>query len=147
MQKELEMSEKGILAYYDVHKDKAAFPWVTFIPLSSEFFTLTATPKGVMDDICFSDAPQLKGNIRQSNEKFELFMSGLDGKQRDGVVEYMKWLEKEAINEYKCDVDLQTWFCAPGTSLSFPASIWLHGTITLNGETPRDLLILHPMAF
>ena len=137
--------EKGKLSFYDVHKDKTAFDWVTFIPLSSEFFTVTATPKGVIDDMCLSDTLDLKENIRESSSEFQKFQLGLSQSQKDGVVTYMKWLEDEARKDYKCDVELQAWFCAPGASLTFPAKIWWHGTITKNGDTLRDLLILHPM--
>ena len=143
LQSELKDEEKGILSFYVIHKDKRLFDWVTFVPLSSSFFTMTATPVGTLDSLIAKD-DGLGKNLNNSEAKFKEFVDGLDKTQRDAVEAYMESLRNYAIKEYKCDkVELHKWFCAKGTILTFPASDWLHGTITKNADGPRDLLILH----
>jgi len=143
LQSELKDEEKGILSFYVIHKDKRLFDWVTFIPLSSFFFTRTATQGGTLASLMAKDE-ELKMNLDKPVAKFKIFVDGLDKKQQIEVGDYMNSLCCKAREDYHCDdVELHSWFCAEVTILAFPASNWWHGTITKNAETPWDLLILH----
>ena len=130
------------LHFYDYHRDKKIFPFVTFIPLRSSFYTILCVPNGFFDDTlkAFSD------DVCLSEKRFQEMRDNLN-KGDQGILDtYIKNMRQYAKREY-CGKETQIIFfhCQPGSALSFEAWRFVHGTVTVDADDAkmRDLLIIH----
>eukprot|EP00980_Cylindrotheca_fusiformis_P024886 scaffold12658_cov104-Cylindrotheca_fusiformis.AAC.2 len=111
---------EGKLSYFAVHRDKLAFDFVTFVPLSGDFWTLAAVP---------TDFTSLSGSQRDSWEQlmlseneFNTWRAGqLDPVEREQLDLLVAQLKRVAEEETKKQVTVRMFHCQVGSMLTFPA--------------------------
>jgi len=132
------------LHYYDFHRDKSKFEYVTFIPLRSSFYTIVCAPKGVMD----KELEDLKDDVFLSGTLFERMKAGLKEGDLKILNAYLNDMKQYAKTEYSLsnakDTQIHIFYCSPGSALTFEAWKFVHGTVTVDdNQQRRDLLIIH----
>ena len=113
------------------HLDKKNFGDVVFVPICGVFWTLIAVP-------C------IYGACGDSMIEFDMWKRLIPGSQRKKVDDFERGFAEEARTKMRTnDIKLRVFLSEPGSWLAFPATKLYHGTISLEGDSPRKLVVLH----
>ena len=110
------------------HTDKIDFPYVIFLPLSGEFWTLVAVPAHS------PDAKEPDDGLEAMRKDLEggvfTFTNGKKGCSASDLDTYVEGFERDAEDAMKESVSVKYYCCRPGVLLKFPASIYFHATVS-----------------
>jgi hypothetical protein len=123
------------VTYYQGHLDKAFVSSALLIPLGVSFFTFVSFPTAwhYQQD-------------EASLESYNNWINTLSENERVSVANFTKAFKEDAkIPMKNVDCGIFIFENKMGSLLAFPTNICYHTTITPRSNSPRDLLIVHPL--
>ena len=122
--------ESKIVSSFGGHKDKIHFPYVIFLTLIGDFWTLVAVPSDS------PDAMEPDDGLEEMRKDFEReggeFMFNKKRCRGSDVDKYLESFKRDAEREMSvADATVKLYRCRRGVVLKFPASEYYHATVSL----------------